>query len=83
MGHSFGGMLALRYAQTHPGHVRGMVLVDVRGPGLKPVMGADWAAYVDALRYPGTPFDADPGFEQIDIDAPPRQRWWRPTARQM
>ncbi|MFE9463271.1 hypothetical protein ACFYNW_06290 [Streptomyces virginiae] len=31
-------------------------------------MGADWAAYVEALRHPGTPFDADRTFEQVDID---------------
>ncbi|MFD3807691.1 alpha/beta fold hydrolase [Streptomyces sp. NPDC058619] len=59
VGRSFGSMLVLRYAQEHPGQTRGLVLVNVLGPALKPAMGPDWPAYVERLRQPGAPFRTD------------------------
>ncbi|MEU6890216.1 alpha/beta hydrolase [Streptomyces sp. NPDC046557] len=68
VGHSYGGMITLLYAKRHPDRTRGLVLVDALAPALKRGLGTDWADYVSGLRHPGTPYDADPAFEQVDID---------------
>ncbi|WBO62340.1 alpha/beta fold hydrolase [Streptomyces camelliae] len=67
-GHSFGGMVIRLYAQQHPGQVAGLVFVDAFGADLKKLMGGDWQAYLKVLARPGTPFDHDPKFEQVDVD---------------
>ncbi|MFF4852239.1 alpha/beta fold hydrolase [Streptomyces sp. NPDC001194] len=68
VGHSFGGMITRLYAQRHPRNTAGLVFVDAFGTNMRPYFGARWPAYVKLLNDPGTPFDADPGFEKADID---------------
>jgi pimeloyl-ACP methyl ester carboxylesterase len=68
VGHSFGGMVTRLYAQQHPERTSGLVFVDSFGTNIKPLFGTDWAAYVRLLNHPGTPFDNDPAFENVDID---------------
>ncbi|MGW7332801.1 alpha/beta fold hydrolase [Streptomyces sp. NPDC054840] len=68
VGHSFGGMITRLYAQRHPGKTAGLVFVDAFGTDLRALFGARWAAYRTLLDKPGTPFDARPAFERVDID---------------
>ncbi|MEU3316023.1 alpha/beta hydrolase [Streptomyces sp. NPDC006662] len=68
VGHSYGGMITLLYAKRHPDRARGLVLVDALAPALRRELGASWPAYVSALRRPGTAYDGDPAFEQVDVD---------------
>ncbi|WP_159045838.1 alpha/beta fold hydrolase [Streptomyces sp. WM6372] len=68
VGHSFGAMITRLYAQRHPEKTAGLVFLDAFGTDMKPYFGARWPAYVRLLNNPGTPFDADPGFEKADID---------------
>ncbi|MFF4350162.1 alpha/beta fold hydrolase [Streptomyces sp. NPDC001530] len=68
VGHSFGGMITRLYAQRHPERTSGLVFVDSFGTDIKPLFGTDWAGYVRLLNHPGTPFDDDPAFENVDID---------------
>ena len=66
--HSFGGMIARLFAQTHPAEVAGMVLVDAFGTNIKRLFGALWPRYVALLNHPGTPLDAQRGFETVDVN---------------
>lgn len=68
VGHSFGGLIVRLFAQTYPADSAGLVLVDALGPDIKPLFGDDWPAYAALLNHPGTPLDAQPGFETADID---------------
>jgi pimeloyl-ACP methyl ester carboxylesterase len=65
--HSLGGLFARLYAQTHPGDVRGLVLVDTFSPEVPAIFGPLWPAYRELLTSTGT--QADPNAERIDIDA--------------
>ncbi|MFD8793572.1 alpha/beta fold hydrolase [Streptomyces vinaceus] len=68
VGHSFGGMITRLYAQRHPRKTAGLVFVDAFGTDMEPYFGARWPAYLKLLDNPGTPFDADPAFEKVDVD---------------
>ncbi len=68
VGHSFGGMITRLYAQRHPAKTAGLVFVDAFGTDIRALFGARWAAYRTLLDRPGTPLDAQPAFERVDID---------------
>jgi pimeloyl-ACP methyl ester carboxylesterase len=67
--HSFGGLLARLYAQTHPTETAAVVFVDAFPVTIPTAMGEQWPAYRELLTNPGTAFDSDPTFERFDIDA--------------
>jgi pimeloyl-ACP methyl ester carboxylesterase len=66
--HSLGGLFSRLYAQTHPGQVAGLVLVDSFSTRVPALMGTQWPAYRRLLNRPGIPQDTEPGWEVIDID---------------
>jgi pimeloyl-ACP methyl ester carboxylesterase len=66
--HSLGGLFSRLYAQTHPGQVAGLVLVDSFSTRVPALMGTQWPAYRRLLNQPGIPQDTQPGWEVIDID---------------
>ncbi|WP_327363757.1 alpha/beta fold hydrolase [Streptomyces sp. NBC_01296] len=68
VGHSFGAMITRLYAQQHPEKTAGLVFVDAFGTNMQPFFAARWPAYLKLLNNPGTPFDADPRFEKVDIE---------------
>ncbi|MFI6001345.1 alpha/beta fold hydrolase [Streptomyces sp. NPDC051366] len=68
VGHSFGAMITRLFAQQHPEKTAGLVFIDAFGTNMQPFFAAQWPAYLKLLNNPGTPFDADPRFEQVDID---------------
>ena len=66
--HSYGGMIARLFAQTHPAEVAGMVLIDAFGTDIKRLFGRLWPRYAALLNHPGTPLDTQRGFETVDAD---------------
>ncbi len=66
--HSLGGLFSRLYAQSHPGQVAGLVLVDSFATSIPALMGTQWPAYRRLLNRPGIPQDTQPGWEVIDID---------------
>ena len=66
--HSLGGLFSRLYAQTHPGQVAALVLVDSFSTRIPALMGTQWPAYRQLLNFPGIPQDTQPGWEVIDID---------------
>ena len=64
--HSLGGLFARLYAQTYPGDVRGLVLVDTFAPEVPAIFGPLWPAYREVLSSTGT--QDDPTAERIDLD---------------
>jgi pimeloyl-ACP methyl ester carboxylesterase len=69
VGHSFGGLLARLYAQTHPKETAGVVFVDSFPTTMPGAMGDQWPAYGQLMNNPGTTLDGDPAFERFDLDA--------------
>ena len=65
-GHSYGGLIVRLFAQTHPSRTAGLVMLDAFGPPLQHLFGPLWPRYVARLNHPGTPIDADPGFETVN-----------------
>lgn len=64
--HSLGGLFARLYAQTYPGDVQGLVLIDTFAPEVPAIFGPLWPAYRDVLSSTGT--QDDPTAERIDLD---------------
>jgi pimeloyl-ACP methyl ester carboxylesterase len=56
------------YAQTYPGQISGLVLVDAFPVDLPAQFGSQWPAYRQMLNNPSPQFTKNTDFEQIDID---------------
>lgn len=58
VGHSYGGLLSLYNAESHPDRVLGLVLVDPMNPNFVSTMGLDWIqATVPDISDPTTPLE--------------------------
>ena len=52
--HSLGGLFSRLYAQSHPGQVAGLVLVDSFATSIPALMGTQWPAYRRLLNRPAS-----------------------------
>ena len=68
VGHSLGGLFMRLYAQTYPGQIGGLVLVDAFPVELPAQFGLQWPAYRQVLNNPLPQFTKNTDFEQIDVD---------------
>ena len=53
--HSYGGMIARRFTQLHPGSVAGIVFVDAFSPAIKPLFGDLWTQYEESSTTRASP----------------------------
>jgi pimeloyl-ACP methyl ester carboxylesterase len=83
VGHSLGGLFMRLYAQTYPGQINGLVLVDTFPVELPAQFGPQWPAYRKVLNNPLPQFAKNMDFEQIDIDMSVTQIAQAPPLRQM
>lgn len=83
VGHSLGGLFVRPYAQTYPGQVVGLVLVDAFPLELPAQLGSQWPAYRQVLNNPLPQFSNNAAFEQIDVDKSITQITQAPPLRQI
>jgi pimeloyl-ACP methyl ester carboxylesterase len=67
--HSYGGLIARRFASEHPDEVKGIVFVDALGPELRAQMTPEeWTTNQRTLDLPPAIIAEHPTIERIDLD---------------